>query len=312
MSNISIPGLHHITGVTANVQHNYHFYTKVLGLRLVKKTVHTDDPGAYHLFYGNKQGGAGTVLSFFPWEGLQPPPQGSAMAGEIGFAVPAGSFAFWIKRFKQHGIRHGDGGMRFGMPYLWCYDPDGLQINLVAAGKKDKRSPWEYGDITGENGIKGLNDVTLAVQHPARVAGLLTGLLNYTPEGRQGSRCRYRAQAASHAAVIDLVDSSRLQDTPGADNMNCHIAFRVKDEAALMACREKMLSAGLCVSEKIDNHYFYSLYFREPGGLVFELATDNPGFDADEPVTRLGSYLHLPEQYEPLRAEIENVLPVLA
>lgn len=310
MENNSILGVHHITGITANVQRNYHFYTKVLALRLVKKTVRLDDPGAYHLYYGNAEGCAGTVLSFFPWEGLRSGFSASAMASEIGFSVPAGSLPFWAKRFKQYQVKYSKAATRFGEAYLSCYDPDGLQVNLVAAAA-DSRVPWQTSEVNADAAIRGLNDVTLAVPDVQQLSSVITALLGYTSAAQEGSRHRFRTNAIQEAAVVDLVElpSRKNGRTPA---INYHVAFRVKDESVLMAYREKIIAAGLSITEKIDSNYFYSLYFREPGGVLFELATDNPGFAMDETVKKLGSYLQLPEQYEPLRAEIENALPALA
>lgn len=308
--NNRILGLHHITAIAGNAQRNYDFYTRVLGLRLVKKTVNFDDPGTYHFYFGNEVGSPGTILTFFPWEGIKKGRAGTGMATEIRYAVPSGSLAFWKDRFEQLQVPHGEIRTLFGEEQLPFQDPDGLNITLVAS-LKDDRIAWTNSGIKLEYAIKGFHSVELNLRNINATAAILTGIFGYTFQSKDGSHSRYVTDAVPTANVIDLLESPNGAPGVNAGGTNHHIAFRVRDENVLMDFREKVVDSGLQITEKIDRNYFYSLYFREPGGVLFEIATDNPGFDIDEQVSELGSNLKLPSQYEVHRKEIEQVLPVL-
>ncbi|HEX8316268.1 MAG TPA: ring-cleaving dioxygenase [Flavisolibacter sp.] len=306
-----ILGLHHITAIAGEAQRNYDFYTKVLGLRLVKKTVNFDDPGTYHFYYGNEVGSPGTILTFFPWEGIQKGSPGTGMATEIGYAVPNESLSFWTQRLKEHHVKHSPVIERFGEQYLALEDPDGLLLNLVVPATEDNRTAWTTGEIKEAVGIKGFHSVVLTLRNIKATAAILTDILGYKLLTQEGSRFRFVTDAITTANVIDLVEEPNGKPGINAGGTNHHIAFRVSNEEILMQFREKVKSAGLNITEKIDRNYFYSLYFREPGGVLFEIATDNPGFATDESVNELGTHLMLPPQYEPRRKQIEGVLPVL-
>ena len=306
-----ILGLHHITAIAGEAQRNYNFYTKVLGLRLVKKTVNFDDPGTYHFYYGNEVGSPGTILTFFPWEGIQKGSPGTGMATEIGYAVPNESLSFWTQRLKEHHVKHDPVKERFGEQYLTLEDPDGLLLNLVVPATEDNRTAWTTGEIKEAVGIKGFHSVVLTLRNIKATAAILTDILGYKLLSQEGSRFRFVTDAITTANVIDLVEEPNGKPGINAGGTNHHIAFRVSNEEILMQFREKVKSAGLNITEKIDRNYFYSLYFREPGGVLFEIATDNPGFATDESVNELGTHLMLPPQYEPRRKQIEGVLPVL-
>ncbi len=306
-----ILGLHHITAIAGEAQRNYSFYTGVLGLRLVKKTVNFDDPGTYHFYYGNEVGAPGTILTFFPWQGIRPGRMGTGMATEIGYSVPLDSLSFWAGRFKKKGVRHLEEMERFGETFISFRDPDGLLLNLVVPASPDARTPWTTADISTDVAIKGFHNVVLLLKDAAPTAAILTGLFGYRLLGSEGNRHRYVTDAIDTANIVDLVAAPGEQGGINAGGTNHHLAFRVKDEKTLMAFREKIVAAGFGITEKIDRNYFYSLYFREPGGVLFELATDNPGFAVDEAVAELGTGLKLPPQYEAQRARIEQVLPVL-
>ena len=306
----SILGLHHITAIAGNAQRNYDFYTKVLGLRLVKKTVNFDDPGTYHFYYGDETGSPGTILTFFPWEGMQPGHVGTGMATEIGYAVPVGSLPFWQERFRQFNVKQEEVAERFAQPLLPFQDPDGLKLALIVSN--DQRTGWNTIDINNEAALKGFHSLTLTLQNNKATAAILTDIFNYTLQGTDGNRHRYITDATSSANIVDLVEIP--DGTPGlvANGTNHHVAFRVKDEKVLMEFHHKVASAGLHITNKIDRNYFFSLYFREPGGVLFEIATDNPGFAVDEPIHELGTHLKLPPQFEKSRKKIEEVLPVIA
>ncbi|HEV7332459.1 MAG TPA: ring-cleaving dioxygenase [Flavisolibacter sp.] len=306
-----ILGLHHITAIAGGAQRNYNFYTKTLGVRLVKKTVNFDDPGTYHFYYGDKTGSPGTILTFFPWEGMQQGRPGTGMATEIGYTVPKDSLPFWTERFKALQVKQGPIAERFGQQYLPFEDPDGLRLNLVEAGEADTREPWITAEVSGNVATKGFHSVVLTVRNSTPTANVLTDIFGYKLLTQEGNRYRFVTEAVGTANSVDIVEDPAGQPGINAAGTNHHVAFRVKDDNLLMDVREKVLSAGLRITEKIDRNYFYSLYFREPGGILFELASDNPGFATDETVAELGTHLMLPPQYEKSRRQIEEVLPVL-
>ncbi|AKQ46977.1 diguanylate cyclase [Rufibacter radiotolerans] len=306
-----ILGLHHITAIAGSAKKNLDFYTKTLGLRLLKKTVNFDDPGTYHLYYGDEKGSAGTVLTFFPYEGARRGSSGTGMATSIGYAVPEGSFDFWMKRFEAHNVLYNKPSEKFGEKYLAFLDPDGLKLELVIPRNPDNRTPWTTQEVSADVATRGFHSVALTLKDIKATAAILTDIFGYTLLEKSGNRYRYITDAVAHAAIIDLVELPNEARGIGGAGTNHHIAFRVKDEATLMEFRKKVAAAGHNITEKIDRNYFYSLYFREPGGVLFEIATDNPGFGIDEEWDKLGSSLLLPPQYEASRAKIEAVLPSL-
>lgn len=307
-----ILGLHHITAIADNAQRNYDFYTRVLGLRMVKKTVNFDDPGTYHFYFGDEIGTPGTILTFFPWEGIGKGTVGTGMATGIGYSVPSGSLQFWANRFKQFNVKQFPPGERFGEQFLPFEDPDGLSLELVIPMAEDKRKPWVTNDVGEEVAIRGFHNITLILRTVAPTAAILTEVFGYKTFGQEGNRYRFVTDAIETASIVDIVEMPSLGMGRNAAGTNHHIAFRVKDDNILMQYREKIEQRGLNITPKIDRDYFFSLYFREPGGVLFELATDNPGFTRDEPVDQLGSNLKLPKQYEGSRARIEQSLPKLS
>lgn len=304
-------GIHHITAIAGNAKRNYEFYTNVLGLRMVKKTVNFDDPGTYHFYFGDEVGTPGSILTFFPWEGITTGRNGAGMATEIGYSVPDKSFDFWIDRFQKNNVKVTGTGERFGEQYISIEDPDGLKLALIVPKQTDLRKPWETADVKSAVATKGFHSITLTLRDIQATASVLTDIFEYTLEGQEGNRYRYRTNAIENAAIVDLVQTPGEGGGIGGSGTIHHVAFRVKDESILMYFREKVLKKGLNITPKIDRNYFFSLYFREPGGVLFEIATDNPGFDVDEPVSELGTSLKLPAQYEGNRKEIEQVLPAL-
>lgn len=306
-----ILGLHHITAIAGNAQRNYDFYTKVLGLRLVKKTVNFDDPGTYHFYYGNEEGAPGTILTFFPWENIGQGNIGTGMATEIGYSVPQGSLDFWEDRFKQFAVSYSPRAEKFGEIFLPFKDPDGLMINLIVPNIVDERKPWETADIKIESATKGFHNVTLMLNKKDRTEKILIDIFGYKFVSQEGNRFRYQTDAVKNASIIDIIESPEGKRGNNAGGTNHHVAFRVADENVQMAFREKLVKNYLQVTPKINRDYFYSIYFREPGGVLFEIATDNPGFAVDEPLADLGMQLQLPVQYEAARHDIEKILPVL-
>jgi glyoxalase family protein len=306
-----ILGIHHITAIAGDAQRNYDFYTKVLGLRLVKKTVNFDDPGTYHFYYGDEVGTPGSILTFFPWENVHKGRVGTGMATEIGYSVPKGSLDFWTNRFRQLNVKHAEAAERFGEAYVSFEDPDGLLLNLIVSDTDDNRKPWTTNDVKEDAATKGFHSVVLTVRKLEPTAKVLTDIFGYKLLSQQGNRYRFVTDANATANVVDIVEEPNGNYGHNAGGTNHHVAFRAKDDNIMMEFREKIVSAGLNITEKIDRNYFYSLYFREPGGVLFEIASDNPGFATDEPVSELGTHLMLPPQYENYRSRIEEWLPVL-
>jgi len=307
-----ILGIHHITAIAGNAKRNYDFYTGILGLRLIKKTVNFDDPHTYHFYYGDEKGTPGSILTFFPWEGIQAGRRGTKQVTEIGYSVPSGSLEFWQNRFESHNIIYNKPATKFGERYLTFLDPDGLKFELTEAKVKDTRPQWETKEVDKTHAIHGFHHITITTNKMETTAAVLTHIFGYKVAETEVNRSRFITDAVEHAAIVDLVEAPGEAIGHVAGGSVHHVAFRVKDEATLMYFRDKIVELGLNITEKIDRNYFYSLYFREPGGVLFELATDNPGFTIDEPIEELGQNLKLPAQYESIREEIEGVLPKLA
>lgn len=306
-----ILGLHHITAIAGDAQHNYDFYTKTLGLRMIKKTVNFDDPQTYHFYFGDEVGTPGSIITFFPWKNVRQGQDGAGMATEIGYAVPKGSLEFWKDRFEEHNVRHFQITEQFGERKLPFQDPDGLKLSLIEPGQEDERVGWKTKEVGAEVAIKGFHTVTLSLNDIKATAEVLTEVFGYKKVKTEGNLHRYQTEAVKNAGLVDLLEVPDMPRGINAGGTNHHVAFRVKDEATLMAMREKVLQHGLQITEKIDRDYFFSLYFREPGGVLFEIATDNPGFATDETLEELGSSLQLPDRYKPAREQIEKGLPPL-
>ncbi len=303
-----VHGLHHVTAISGSARTNLAFWRDVLGLRFVKKTVNFDDPGTYHLYYGDALGRPGSAMTFFPWEQL---PQGSRGAGEvaeIAFAVPEGSLDWWARHLAAHGPSTRRAS-RFGAPVLTFVDPDGLALALVEA-PADAREPWTPEGFASAVALRGLQGVTLSLREPRATAELLTGLLDYAAGPRKGARQRFEAPAGSAAPFVDVVTSEGAA-SQGVGRVH-HVAFSVPDDDAQRHVRRRLLEAGVQVTPVVDRDYFRSIYFKSPGGVLFEVATEGPGFTVDEAAADLGTNLKLPKQHEHLRARLEHVLPVLA
>ncbi|MGY0034654.1 ring-cleaving dioxygenase [Pedobacter sp. NJ-S-72] len=278
---------------------------------MVKKTVNFDDPETYHLYYGDESGSAGTILTFFPWEGISQGIEGVGMATEIGYSVPEGSLDFWLKRFKEHRIQTGEISERFGEQILPFKDPDGLSLCLIIPKNPDHRVPWETEEIKNENATRGFHSTTLSLQKIDETAEILTDIFGYRLLAQEGNRYRFITDTVDTASVVDLLEIPDGKRGKNAAGTNHHVAFRVKNEEIQMELREKILSKNLQITQKIDRDYFFSLYFREPGGVLFEIATENPGFTVDEPLNELGTHLMLPNQHAYLRDDLEKILPEL-
>ncbi|OXB06987.1 ring-cleaving dioxygenase [Flavobacterium pectinovorum] len=304
-----ILGLHHITAIAGDAKRNFDFYSKILGLRFIKKTVNFDDPGTYHFYFGDETGSAGTILTFFPWgEGIQQGRKGSGMATEIGYSVPKGSLDFWQKRFEQYNVIYNKPAEKFGEKYLTFLDPDGLKLELIESKTDDTRKAWETDEVKADVATKGFHNITLTLNDIKPTALVLTEIFGYKLIDQDVNRYRYATDAVENAAIVDLVELADEKRGLNANGTVHHVAFRVKNDKILMHFREKIEEFGLSITPQIDRQYFHSLYFREPGGVLFEIATDNPGFTVDESLEELGQNLKLPAQYESQRAAIEKHL----
>ena len=306
-----ILGIHHITAIAGNHQRNYDFYTKTLGLRFVKKTVNFDDPGTYHFYFGDEQGSPGTILTFFPWTGV---PRGRAGVGsvtEIGYSVPKGSLEFWKERLANYTIINEGEKQWFGEDIIRVEDPDGLVLVMVEPSSEDPRKPWTGSGINEANATRGFYTATLSVRKLEPTARILADIFGYELLKQEGNRYRFITDASPEARFIDILEDPNGRHSLNGVGINHHIAFRAKNDDLMMEFREKVVNAGLNITEKIDRNYFFSLYFREPNGILFEIASDNPGFTADESPEELGKKLKLPPQYESARERITATLPPL-
>ena len=304
-----ILGLHHITAIAGDAKRNFNFYSNILGLRFIKKTVNFDDPGTYHFYFGDEVGSAGTILTFFPWgEGIQQGRKGSGMATEIGYSVPKGSLDFWQKRFEKYNVIYNKPAEKFGEKYLTFLDPDGLKLELIESKTGDNRKPWETEEVKADVATRGFHNITLTLNSIKATAAILTEIFGYKLIEQDVNRYRYATNAVENAAIVDLVELAEEKRGHVANGSVHHVAFRVENDEILMHFREKIEEYGLSITPQIDRNYFHSLYFREPGGVLFEIATENPGFMVDESVEELGKNLKLPAQYESDRAAIETRL----
>jgi glyoxalase family protein len=309
--NRQIEGIHHVTALASDPQANADFYTGVLGLRLVKRTVNFDDPGTYHLYFGDELGRPGTLLTCFPWPGARRGTRGAGQATVTSFAVPQGSLGWWGERLASHGVLCEPPRERFAEETLTLFDPDGLQLELVAHAEADRRAPWEGGPVPPEHAVRGLAAVALAEWNPEVTARLLTETMGFRAAGEAGNRFRFAAGDGGPGTRVDLLatpDAPRGHIAAGTVH---HVAWRVATDGEQEEWRRDLATRGLDVTPILDRQYFHSIYFREPGGVLFEIATDPPGFTWDEAPAELGSGLKLPPWLEPARAEIAAALPRL-
>ncbi len=308
--NTDTTGIHHVTAIAGDPQRNVDFYVGLLGLRLVKKTVNFDDPGTYHLYYGDGAGSPGSIMTFFPWAGSPAGLQGTGQLAVTAFSIPEGSLGYWTDRLIDGGIRFEKLTRRFDDTVVAFADPDGMKLEIIAS-PNDDRKPWQDGPVPAEHAVRGFHHVTLSERDPARTTKLMTGTLGFRQVEEGDGRWRLEAGDGGPGNLVDVVDGSR--DSRGRMGVGTvhHVAFRADNDDHLLAIREEVAGLGYDVTPVLDRNYFHSIYFREPGGVLFEIATDPPGFAADEAPEELGRSLKLPPWLEERRPEIEEALTPL-
>jgi glyoxalase family protein len=308
----SIRGLHHVTATVNDAQQDLRFYTGVLGLRLVKKTVNFDNHHVYHFYYGNAEGTPGTLMTTFPYKG-KGVAQGRHGAGQIvatGFSVPADSLPDWRKRLAASGVAVLEEGTRFGEGFLAVTDPSGLRIELIGTGE-DPREPWIAPGIEPGMAIRGVHSASLMIAIPEPSLALLVDVLGYRVAGAEALRTRLGVNGGGPGRVLDIVEAPEAPTASNGLGTVHHVAMAVATAEEQLAYRRRLLRLGVAVTEVLDRQYFTSIYFREPGGVLYEIATIPPGFQVDEPLEELGRALKLPPWEERSRREIEAGLPAV-
>ena len=304
-----VQGLHHITAVASNPQKNVEFYHNVLGQRLIKKTVNFDDPGTYHFYFGDKIGTPGTIMTFFPWQHMRRGVKGNGETSAVGYSIPITAVSYWKERLAAQNVAVGEPETRFGQTVLSFTDPDGMVLELIATDEPSTIEHWSAGPVPAECALRGFHSVTLCLSEVEMTGKLLTDYMDYTFVAQEGNRYRYKGASDDVGLYVDLLHRPGGQrGSFGAGSIH-HIAFRTVDDEEQLEYLQRFRQAGLQVTPVQDRQYFHSIYFRSPGGVLFEIATDAPGFLYDEPVEELGRNLKLPTWYEAQREQITAVLP---
>jgi catechol 2,3-dioxygenase-like lactoylglutathione lyase family enzyme len=304
-------GIHHVTAIAGEPQQNLDFYAGVLGLRLVKLTINFDDPGTYHLYYGDGIGHPGTILTFFPWPKAPGGRKGTGQVTATSFAVPAGSIPYWVARLDEHRIRHAGPLERFGEQVLSFSDSDGLGIELISTANPRSDRAYAEGPVPPEYAIHGFHSATLTEAGYQRTATLLTETMGFKLIEEEGNRFRYAARSGDSGAIVDVLCAPEERPGRVAVGTVHHIAWRTADDPQQLAWQQRLARLNYDVTPVIDRKYFHSIYYREPGGILFEIATDPPGFGVDETTAELGSKLQLPPWLESAREELVAALPPL-
>ncbi|NLY80797.1 MAG: ring-cleaving dioxygenase [Lysinibacillus sp.] len=297
-------GIHHISAIVGHPQENVDFYAGVLGLRLVKKTINFDDPGTYHFYFGTEGGKPGSIITFFPWPNAYRGKIGDGQVGITQYAVPVGALQFWEERLTKFDVEYVV-TERFGETYFQFDDPHGLHLEIVER-EEGELNPWEFGGVTKDVAIKGFGGAVLYSSRPEETAATLVDIMGLELVGTEGDYTRFQA-TADIGNIIDLKMTTSGLGTMGVGTVH-HIAWRAKDVEDHLEWHQHVQSKGMYVTDVKDRNYFNAIYFRETGRILFEIATDPPGFAVDEPYELMGSGLMLPPQYEDLRNRLENSL----
>jgi glyoxalase family protein len=302
-------GLHHVTAISSDPQKTLDFYTKILGLRLIKLTVNYDDPTTYHVYFGDEIGRPGTVLTFFPWPGQPRGRKGAGQATTTSFSVTPESITYWREQLTSHAISVESPRKRFDETVLSFQDYDGQGLELVGSRKIEDRTGWTHGPVPKEHAIRGFHSITLLEEVLERTESVLVDTLGFRQVREEEDRFRYEAEKGSAGTIVDVVSRPKAQRGFVSVGIVHHVAFRASDDEHQKDLRQEILKADLNVTPVINRNYFHSIYFREHGGVLFEVATDQPGFAIDESPEQLGAKLALPPWLEDSRAEIEKSLP---
>jgi len=309
---MKLHGIHHITAIATDPQRNLDFYTQVLGLRLVKRTVNFDDPGSYHFYFGDGTGTPGTIITFFPWPGMRRGSRGTSQVVAISFAIPYSAMGYWKSRLQDAHILAEETAPRHGDLVLRLTDPDGLMLELITSHHLQDVSLDFRNEVPHEFAIRGFHAPTLDVQNSKLTEELLTDVFGFEIIAEEKNRRRFSLDQKSPSRQLDLVEQPDGALGNIAAGTVHHIAFRAANDDEQRLWREKLTDLGFAVTPVIDRQYFNSIYFREPAGILFEIATDAPGFMIDEPLDQLGEQLKLPPQFESQRAAIERALPPIS
>jgi len=303
--------IHHVTAIAREPQRNLDFYAGTLGMRLVKLTINYDDPGTYHLYYGDELGRPGSLLTFFSWTSGRPGRQGTGQTNGIGLAIPPASLGFWIEWLLSRGVKYEGPTRRFEEQVLAFADPDGLLLELIATPRVDQVNGWRDGPVPAEHAVRGVHAVTIWEDGNAGSADFLTERMGFRARGEEENRLRFESAQDGLGTVVDLRRAPGFWGgTDGVGTVH-HVAFRAADDVEQQVRQEQLRASGVGVTDVRDRNYFRSIYFREPGGVLFEIATDGPGFTVDEKPEELGTTLRLPPQYESMRQRLELALPPL-
>lgn len=310
---MQISGIHHVTAIASDPQRNLDFYAHVLGLRLVKLTVNFDAPDTYHFYFGDAQGHPGTILTFFPWSNARLGIHGTGQADVLAFSIPPDSVSYWVNRLERHNVVPSSPFQRFDETGIAFRDPDGLRIELIAGpdGSAADSAHWQDSFVPEEVALRGIHSVTLLEEGFEATVDLLQSVFGYEQANAAQDRYRFEAPSSEPGRKIDLISHPAAPIGRMGAGVIHHVAFRAQDDAQQLAWREMLVARGMDVTPVIDRQYFHSIYFREPGGVLFEIATDAPGFAIDEEYDCLGTSLKLPEWLEPRRSDIVDMLPEL-
>lgn len=307
----AVHGLHHVTAIAGDAQENLDFYAGILGMRLVKRSVNQDDPSTYHLFYADAEGSPGSDLTFFPWTQPAPMQQGVGLTTEVSLAVPQGALSYWAERLDHYGVHIGEPETRIGERVLPVRDPHGLALTLAETTDERDFAPWTRGPVPEAHQIRGLHGVRLREHDLAATARFLTEVMGFAPMGEEGGWHRFGVEGGGSGRRLEILELPRAQRGRWGKGGVHHVAWRVDDVSEQMELQRAVRQAGRRPTELIDRFWFKSVYFLEPGGVLFELATDGPGFGIDEDTATLGEQLILPPWLEAQRGAIEAALPPL-